>query len=326
MGLAHEGSLGQAQAYIDAAAGAGFDAVKFQTHLAEAESTAAEHFRVKVFPQDASRFDYWKRTAFSREQWKDLAAYAKDRSVLFLSSPFSLEAVELLLECDVKAWKVASGEVTNLPLLRRMVETELPLLISSGMSGWSELDEIVAATAECSGGVAMFQCTSAYPCPPDQWGLNVIGEIIERYSCPVGLSDHSGTIIPSLAAVTLGATLVEVHITFSKHQFGPDAKASLNLDQACELVTGIRQLSQALKCPVDKNLQAEELEPLRRLFMKSVVAARPLEEGHVLSTGDLAFKKPGTGIPAWEIDQLIGRRIRKTVSMDHFFSESDFEQ
>ncbi len=325
VGLAHDGSLGQAHAYIDAAAAAGFDSVKFQTHLPEYESTVREQFRVKVFPQDETRSDYWRRTGFNRTQWLELAAHARERNLIFLSSPFSNEAVDLLFDCGVGAWKVASGEVTNLPMLRRMIETKLPLLVSSGMSGWRELDLIVSTVRESDAPIGLFQCTSAYPCPPDKWGLNVVTELQDRYECPVGLSDHSGTIVPSLAAVTLGARMLEVHLAFSKEQFGPDSRASLDLTQARHLIQGIRQLDEALRSPVDKDMQAESLNPLRELFMKSIVAARPLPEGHCLTAADLVAKKPGVGVSAWDVDQLVGRKLNRSIPVDHFFCDTDLD-
>ena len=143
IGLAHDGSLGAAHAYIDALAKTGAQAIKFQTHLADAESSKYEDFRVKVFPQDATRPDYWRRTAFELSQWKELAQHADEAGLVFLSSPFSHEAVDWLQQCDVPAWKVASGEVTNLPLLRHMASTGKPVLLSSGMSTWAELDQAV---------------------------------------------------------------------------------------------------------------------------------------------------------------------------------------
>lgn len=323
VGLAHEGSLGQAHAYIDAVADAGFDAVKFQTHLAEFESTEREQFRVKVYPQDQTRTDYWNRTAFERSQWKELARHTRERGLIFLSSPFSNEAVDLLIECDVAAWKVASGEVTNRSMLQKMAATGRPLLISSGMSDWAEVERIVDQVQSWDADFGLFQCTSAYPCPPDQWGLNVVSEMQQRFGCPIGLSDHSGTIVPSLAAVTLGASMLEVHIAFSKQQFGPDSKASLDLQQAAQLIAGVRDLSQALRSPVDKDQKARDLQPLRQLFMKSTVAARRLPKGHCLTHDDLAFRKPGDGIPAWDAGKLVGRTLERAVTANHFFCESD---
>lgn len=324
VGLAHDGSLGTAHAYIDAAADCGATAVKFQTHIAAEESTAAEKFRVKVFPQDATRYDYWLRTGFEKSQWLELAAHARERGVQFLSSPFSNLAVDWLCECGVPAWKVASGELTNYPMLARMCETGLPILISSGMSSWAELQGTVDFVRARNVPFGIFQCTTSYPCPPEKWGLNVLAELRERFACPVGLSDHSGEIYAGLAAVALGATMLEFHIAFSKQQFGPDSKASLTLDQARTLVAGANHIANAMRNPIDKNQQAADLKPLHDLFTKSIVAARSLSAGTVLTETDLAFKKPGTGISAAVSDSLIGKRLKIDVPADHFFSADDF--
>jgi N-acetylneuraminate synthase len=322
---AHDGSLGTAHAYIDAVARAGADAVKFQTHIAAAESTPGEPFRVKFSPQDATRYDYWKRLEFSRPQWRELADHARQRGLLFLSTPFSFEAVELLDSLDVPAWKVGSGEVTNLPMLERMAATGRPVLISSGMSSWDELDEAVATVQKAPAPVGLFQCTTAYPCPAEKIGLNVLDELRERYRCPVGLSDHSGTIYASLAAVALGANLLEVHVVFSRECFGPDVNASITTAELAQLVEGVRFIERSLANRVDKEQIAGQMHELKAMFGKSVVAARDLAKGHKLERADLALKKPGTGIPAARLNDVVGRRLSKGVSADTLLAEEHFD-
>lgn len=325
VGLAHDGSLGTAHAYIDAAASCEVDAIKFQTHIAEEESTAEEKFRVKVFPQDATRYDYWKRTSFCKSQWLELAGHAREKGLLFLSSPFSDLAVDWLLECQVPAWKVASGELTNHPMLEKMCRTGKPLLVSSGMSSWHELTETVEFIEQHHGTCGIFQCTTAYPCPPEKWGLNIIQEMSNRFSCPVGLSDHSGSIIPGVVATAVGASMLEFHVAFSKNQFGPDAKASLTFEQTVALVHAVRQVAVAMNNPIDKDAQASALAPLHDLFTKSIVAAHELPAGHLLSRDDLAFKKPGTGLSANSAQKILGKLLRVRVPKDHFFSQNDFQ-
>ncbi len=312
IGQAHDGSLGTAHAYIDAVARAGADAVKFQTHIAEAESTPSEPFRVQFSKQDASRYDYWKRMEFTRPQWAGLAAHAKEKGLVFLSSAFSMPAVELLEALGVPAWKVGAGEVTNHPMLRRMAQTG-PVILSSGMSKWSELDAAVETIRAAGAEVAVLQCTTAYPCPPEKIGFNVMEELRQRYRCPTGLSDHSGVIYSGIAACALGADLVEVHVAFSKECFGPDTPASITTRELGQLVDGVRFLHQALTHPIDKEQMADDLGELRRLFTKSIVAVRRLESGHRLEEADLALKKPGTGLPASRLDDVIGRRLKRAV-------------
>lgn len=302
-----------AQAFVDTAQEIGFDAVKFQTHLADSEGTASERFRLPSFPQDSTRQEYWCRTAFTRKEWLSLAEYTRKQGLVFLSSPFSEEAVDLLLECNVPAWKVASGEVSNLPMLEKLVDTELPVILSSGLSGWSEIDRAISALRVSNLPVALMQCNSAYPCPPEGWGLNLIREMQDRYHCPVGISDHSGKLAPSLAAITLGANLVEVHLTLSKQMFGPDVSSSLTPCECKQLVKEVRALETALATPVDKDATAFEKAELRQLFTKSIVAAEDLSPGTVIERKHLAFKKPGDGISAADYRAILGCRIKVAV-------------
>jgi N-acetylneuraminate synthase len=321
----HDGSLGAAYAYIDAVAKAGATAVKFQTHIAAAESSLDEPWRVKFSRQDGTRFEYWKRIEFTPEQWYGLAVHARERGLIFLSSAFSIEAVDLLDAIGVPAWKVGAGEVTNLPMLERMAHTGKPVLLSSGMSTWQDLDTAVACVRQLGAPVAVFQCTTAYPCPPEKLGLNVLAELRKRYECPVGLSDHSGTIYAGLAAAALGADMLEVHVTFSRECFGPDVPASVTTAELSKLVQGVGFIRRALANPVDKEGLAGTLSEMRTIFGKSLVAARFLEQGSELSEGDFVGKKPGTGIPVARLKEFMQRRLKRSVAADQRFSEEDFE-
>jgi N-acetylneuraminate synthase len=325
IGLLHDGSLGLAHAFIDAIAEAGAHAVKFQTHIAEAESTLGEPFRVRFSPQDATRLEYWRRTAFEEDQWRDLAAHARERGRVFLSSPFSTEAVDLLERIGVPAWKVGSGEVSNEPMIRRMGESGLPVLLSSGMSTLAEVDEAVSILRELGSPLAVLQCTSSYPCPPEQIGLNMLSVFRDRYHAPVGLSDHSGTIYPSLAAVALGADVVEVHVTLSREMFGPDVGAAVTTKELRQLCDGVRLITTALASPVEKDALAAELAPQRAIFTKSVVLRESLRAGTTLEERHLAVKKPGTGIAARQLTEVVGRRLRRDVPADEPLQEEDLE-
>ncbi|MGH3695701.1 MAG: N-acetylneuraminate synthase family protein [Pseudonocardiaceae bacterium] len=326
VGQAHDGSLGTAHAYIDAIADAGADAVKFQTHIAAAESRTDEPWRVEFSYADDTRYQYWQRMEFPAQAWAGLRRHAQDRGLAFLSSPFSLEAVELLRRVGVAAWKIASGEVANPQLLDAVAHTGAPVLLSSGMSGWAELDDAVARLrATGAGPLAVLQCTSAYPVEPQRVGLNVVREIRERYGCAAGLSDHSGTIFPALGAVTLGARVIEVHVTLSREMFGPDVAASVTTGELRQLIEGVRYLSAALAAPVDKDEIAAELAPMRALFGRSLVARDALPAGHVLSASDLIAKKPSGGIPPTRLGSLIGRRLNRALTADEPLDDGDTE-
>lgn len=325
VGQSHDGSLGMAHAFIDAIAQAGADAVKFQTHIAEAESTPSEPWRVKFSTQDQTRYDYWRRMEFSAEQWSSLKRHADEKGLLFLSSPFSFEAVQLLERVGVPAWKVASGELINHPMLESMAKTGLPMLLSTGMNSVREVDSAVNLMRAKGVALAVFQCTTAYPCPPEKIGLNMIPFFRERYGCPIGLSDHSGTIYPGLAAATMGIELLEVHIALSREMFGPDVPASVTTAELRQLAEGLRFIERMKRFEVDKDAVALEMKPLRDAFTKSVVIKADLPAGTIIREKDLTLKKPGTGIPAARLRDLIGRQLRRNVKTGEFIREEDLE-
>lgn len=322
---AHDGSLGMAHAYIDAAAQTGVQAVKFQTHIAAEESTLDEPWRVHFSRQDANRYAYWKRMEFTPDQWRGLAEHAKEVGLIFLSSPFSCAAVRLLDQLDMPAWKVASGEIQHLPLLQAMTHTRRPILLSTGLCTWSELDAAVACIRQTNTPVGIFECTTAYPCPAERVGLASLAVLRERYGCPVGLSDHSSTIYAGIAAATLGANLIEAHLVFSRDSFGPDARSSLLPDEFKQLVTGVRFVEKAIHHTHDKSITPGK-SALRDVFGRSIALCHDLPAGHVLQPADLTWKKPGTGIPPHTITGVIGRRLRQHVYAHRLLKESDLEE
>jgi N,N'-diacetyllegionaminate synthase len=320
---AHDGSLGLAHAFIDAVANAGADAVKFQTHIASAESSPAETWRIKFSFQDASRYDYWKRMEFSEDQWHGLKKHADERGLKFLSSPFSIEAVELLMRVGVAAWKIPSGEVSNAPMFERITATRLPIILSTGMSSLRDIDAAVKRVQASRSPLTVLQCTSVYPCPPENIGLNLISFFRQRYGCSVGLSDHSGTIYPGLAAAALGIDVLEVHVTLSREMFGPDVTASVTTIELRQLVEGIRFIERMNAHPIDKDVAASEMTHVRELFTKSIVTTTDLPAGTVLQEKHLKLKKPGTGILASALPELIGRTLRCSIKADQMLAESD---
>jgi N,N'-diacetyllegionaminate synthase len=321
IGSVHDGSFGNALRLIDAAAEAGADTVKFQTHIAEAESLP--NAPSPGYFSDEPRMDYFRRTGFTPEQWQKLAAHARARKTTFLSSPFSLEAVDLLERVGVEAYKVPSGEVTNIPLLERIAKTGKPTLLSSGMSDWTELDQAVAVLKPACE-LTVLQCSSAYPCAPEQVGLNVIGEMRARYAVPVGFSDHTLGFAAAFAAAALGASVVEKHFTFSRQMYGSDAKNSMEPGDFAVFCRGLHEIWRMNAAPVDKDDVAPYAE-MKRIFQKSIVTARALAAGTVLSRDMLAFKKPGDGIPAAGYRAVLGRKLRAALPADRMLSVDDLE-
>jgi N-acetylneuraminate synthase len=321
----HEGSLGMAHAFIDSIAEAGADAVKFQTHIADAESTNEEPWRIKFSSQDRNRYAYWKRMEFTESQWVELKQHAVERNLVFISSPFSLEAAQLLRRVGVSVWKLASGEITRTKMFDYIVSTGTPIILSSGMSSWAELDTLCCCLIQCQVPFGVMQCTTAYPCPPEKIGLNVIAQLASRYGCPVGLSDHSGKIYSGLAACALGASMIEVHVTLSRRMFGPDVASSLTFKSLSRLVDGVQHIHQSMANPVDKDAESVAGLSMRQLFGKSVVLATGLPAGTLLAEENLAFKKPGTGIPAAEWRGVIGRRLKVDRPRDFILRNDDLD-
>jgi N-acetylneuraminate synthase len=319
VGSVHDGSFGNAVKLIEAAAACGADVVKFQTHIAEAETLVDAP--MPPYFKGEPRHAYFRRTGFTPEQWKQLRAACERCGVGFLSSPFSLEAVDLLEEVGAETYKVPSGEVSNLPLLERLAATGKPVLLSSGMSNWAELDAAVTALKR-GGPLTILQCASAYPCPPEQVGLNVLAEMRARYGVPVGLSDHTRGPAAAFASAALGATVIEKHFAYSRLMYGSDAANAMEPDEFSAMAQGLRDIWAMLAHPVDKD-DIAAFADMKRIFEKSVVTAGAVAEGHALTQADLAFKKPGDGIPAARWRELIGRRLRRAAPADHKLSFED---
>jgi len=313
-----DGSIGQARALIRAAAEAGADAVKFQTHIADAEmlpsTPTPPHF-------DEPRYSFTKRMQLTEDQHRELKGLAEELGMLFFSSPFSVEAVDLLERVGVPLYKIASGEVTNPPLIEAIAATGRPALVSSGMSGLDDLEPAVDILRGEGCEIVLLQCTSTYPCPPEAVNLRAMTTLGERFGAPVGLSDHTADIYTSIAAVALGAVCIEKHFTLSKRLYGPDHHASLEPDELARLAEGVRQVEAALGSGEKARDPAHD--PVRATFEKSVVVTRSVAAGTVLEAGMLTTKRPGTGIPAVRFKDVVGRRAARDLEPDRLLEEAD---
>lgn len=319
VGNTHEGSLGLAKQFIKTAAECGANAIKFQTHIFEAES--CENAPNPPYFCGETRKEYFTRTAFTRNQYIELKKYAESEcGVDFLSSPFSLEAVDLLEDIAVSAYKIPSGEVSNIPLLKKIALTGKKVYLSSGMSSWQEIDLAVSTLKKngCSD-LLLMQCTSEYPCPSEHSGLNVMVEMKNRYHLPVGYSDHTLSIAVPVCAVVMGATVIEKHFTLSKNMYGSDAGNSFEPEEFKFLVNEIRAAEKAVYSMVDKDISGKKLGEMKYVFEKSIVAAGNLDQGDIIKESDLAFKKPGNGIAAREYEKIVGKKLKVIIRKDEQF-------
>ena len=325
VGQAHNGDIQKAHDYIDAVAKTGVDAIKFQTHIADAESSMHEPFRVQFTTEYDSRFEYWKAMEFSLEEWKSLKKHCDAVGLEFMSSPFSNAAVDLLEQVGIKRYKVGSGEVNNLLLLEKIAQTKKPVILSSGMSSFEELDVAVSFLKSRKIDFSIMQCTTAYPTSSEQLGFNVIRELKKRYNVTVGFSDHSAKISTGIAAIALGAEIFEFHVVLSRDESGPDVTSSLTIEEVKTLTEEVEYIYHALKNPIDKR-NTDDFTELKQIFEKSLAVNKALPKGHCLTFLDLDAKKPkGYGIDAIEFENDVGKKLSRDLSPWEFLNDKDLE-
>lgn len=319
----HDGSIGILHSLVEAVAATGVDAVKFQMHIADAESSTLEPFRTPFSYVDAQRIDYWRRMELPLEAWFCLKKKCESLSVEFLATPFSNAAVDLLEQLQVKRYKIGSGDLTNSLLLERLARTGKEVILSTGLGLLDEIDEAVARLRGYGVPVAVLQCTTLYPTRASDIGLAWMETLRQRYACPVGLSDHSATTYAALGAVALGANIVEAHVTFDRRMFGPDAQASLTIDEFADLVQGIRFLEQARGNGLGK-VVTEDQQSMRRIFGRSLAVKRAMRAGEIVQFDDLEGKKPAdAGLSVVELDWVIGKSLKCDKVSGDFLQEGD---
>jgi len=221
------------------------------------------------------------------------------------------------------AWKVASGEISGERMFDAMSESGWPMFVSTGMAGWDEIRSVVKRVQERGAPLTLFQCTTAYPTPLQQVGLNVLQQFRDEFACSVGLSDHSGEIFPGLAAVTMGIDAFEAHITWHRSAFGPDNSASLTIEEFALLTKGVRAIETMKANPVDKDQMASQLQPLKEMFGKSLVVRKPIRKGELVQADHLTLKKPGNGIPETRLQEIVGRPAMRDLALDELIMERD---
>jgi N-acetylneuraminate synthase/N,N'-diacetyllegionaminate synthase len=308
-GVNHNGSIELAKKLIDAAKEAGADAVKFQTFKAEnvvVKNVEKAEYQKKSTNSRESQYEMIKNLELSEYDFKKLADYAKEKEIMFLSSPFDKESVDLLYELDVPAFKIGSGEITNFPLLKHIARKGKPVILSTGMSTLGEVEEALnVIRSEGVEDVILLQCVSNYPTRIEDINLRAMGTLKQAFKVPVGLSDHTLGIIVPIAAVALGACVLEKHFTLDRNLPGPDHKASLEPDELKEMVNAIRDVEKALGKGI-KRPTADE-EEIKKAARRSVVAKVDIPEGAVITEDMLDVKRPGTGIEPRYMEGVIGK-------------------
>lgn len=306
-GINHNGDIEKANTLVDAAARAGADAIKFQTHLTEKEMLPDA---VTADYVGESLFSLLKRLELSRKHHQELKKRAEKQGILFLSTPFSREAADLLEELGVLAYKTGSGEMTNLPLLEHIARKGKPMIISTGMSTLKEIENTVDFLKPINSQLILLHCTSTYPTKYEDVNLKVIGKLKRKFGLPVGLSDHSSGIYTALGAVALGASVVEKHFTIDRNWPGPDQKSSINPAELTELVQGVRAIEQALG---DRKRVLSEEKAVQKMARESVISLINIPRGAILRSNMVWVKRPGTGIPAKDLKLVIGKKTKRDI-------------
>ena len=321
-GVNHNGSLALALRLADAAKASGADAVKFQTFRADLIATRSAHkapYQERTTAHAESQFEMLQRLELDAAAHRCLIDHCRQIGIQFLSSPFDAQSADLLATMDVPLYKVPSGEITNLPFLKHLARKGRPLILSTGMSTLGEVEEAVnVLQAAGASKLTLLHCVTEYPAPYAEVNLRAMHTLKCAFGLPVGYSDHTPGIDIAIAAVALGAEVIEKHLTLDRSLPGPDHAASLEPSELQQMVVAIRHVEAALGTGIKAPAPCEL--PNLSVARKSVVAARLLPAGHQLRIGDLDIKRPGNGLAPKLLPELIGRTLRAGLAKDEIIS------
>ena len=324
-GVNHNGDLHRAKNLVDAAAEAGADAVKFQTFRAEelvSASAPKARYQKETTGTDESQLEMIKRLELSADAFQALSKHCESRKILFLSSPFDPQSVDLLENLNILAYKVPSGEINNWPFLEHIASKHKPVILSTGMCYLSEVDEAIRVleSAGCTE-LALLHCTSSYPASAASSNLRAMQTLATAFQKPVGLSDHTlGPEIP-LAAVALGGCIIEKHLTLDKSLPGPDHQASMDPIELRSLIRAIRNVESAMGDGIKRPNASEE--DVRNVARRSILTRQAIPQGARITRDMLVFKRPGTGIPPSKLSTVVGRRAAREIPADTLIQVED---
>ncbi|MDF2656926.1 MAG: N-acetylneuraminate synthase [Bacillota bacterium] len=317
-GVNHNGNLALAKKLIDSAKEAGADAVKFQTFQTEQVITKSAQkavYQQITTGEQESQYEMVKKLELTFDEFTSLKEYCDHSEILFLSTPFDMESIEYLETIDLPIYKIPSGEITNLPYLIRISETLKPIIMSTGMSDLEEIGKAVSILKQHGNKeLTLLHCNTEYPTPFEDVNLNAMLTLRNTFQTDVGYSDHTLGIEASVAAVALGATVIEKHFTLDKNMEGPDHKASLNPEELKLMVQSIRNIERALG-EGEKKPSKSELKN-RDIARKSIVAKVPIQEGEVFSAANITVKRPGNGVTPMRWFDVIGQTAKRAFKED----------
>lgn len=327
-GVNHNGDVEVAKQLIDMAAEAGADAVKFQSFITEeliTPNAMKAEYQVESTGEAGSQFEMLKALELSADEHRELKAHCDECGVVYLCTPYEATSVDMLDKLGVAAYKVASTDTTNVPLLGHMARKGRPVILSTGMSSLGEVEEAVEALEHggLGGKIVILHCTSEYPAPYGELNLRAMRTLEQAFGYPVGFSDHTPGVGASPWAVALGAEMIEKHFTLDRAMKGPDHRASVEPEQLAELVKTIRELEAALGDGVKRIVASER--PNKSVMQKSLVAARAIAAGAIIRLEDLTAKRPGTGLPPSWIDKIVGKQAARDIDKDETLALSDVD-
>jgi len=314
-GVNHNGSFDLAKKLIDAAADAGADCVKFQTFKADtlaSKSAEKAPYQQETTDSAESQYQMLKKLELPDAWHRPLMDYCREKGIMFLSTPFDTVSVDFLAGLGVPYIKIPSGEITNLPYLRKVNSKKMPVILSSGMASLSEIKDALAVLKDCK--VSLMHCTTEYPCPYEGVNLNAMLTMKKAFGIPVGYSDHTKGIEVPVAAVALGADLIEKHFTLDKNMEGPDHKASLEPDELKAMVSAIRHIEAAMGTGEKEPAECEKKNIA--VVRKSIVAKRAIKKGELLTEENLTVKRPGDGISPMKWDEVVGTTAARDYRED----------
>lgn len=319
-GVNHNGCLKTAFKLIDRAKEAGADAIKFQTFKAErlvTKSAIKAIYQTKTTSAEETQYEMIKKLEFGVKEHLKLIAYCRKKKIEFISSPFDNESIELLIKLKLKTLKIPSGEITNLPYLRKIAQTNCKIILSTGMAALREIEDAIDVLTDNGtkrDNITVLHCNTEYPTPFEDVNLKAMLTIKEAFKLKVGYSDHTRGIEIPIAAVSLGAHIIEKHFTLDRKMVGPDHKASLEPTEFKMMVESIRNTEKAIGTGIKKPSKSEEKNI--NIARKSVVAIRNINKGEFFTENNIGVKRPGIGISPMRWDEIIGRTAIKDFKID----------
>jgi N,N'-diacetyllegionaminate synthase len=314
-GVNHNGDIGLAKELVDVAKDAGADAVKFQAFKAEnvvIKKAEKARYQKEATGSEESQYEMIKKLELTGEDFKELADYANKKGIMFLASPFGKKSVDMLDEIGVPAFKVASGEITNFPLLKYVAKKGKPVILSTGMATLGEIEEALRVIRnQGTHDVVLLHCVTSYPAKVEDVNLRAIQTLKCAFKLPVGFSDHTLGITVPIAAVALGAVLIEKHFTLDRNLLGPDHRASLEPDELKRMVRAIREVEKALGDGVKK--PTEDEKRIKKVVRRSIVAKVEIPKETVITEDMLDLKRPGTGIEPKHLNKVIGKIAKRDI-------------